>query len=190
MSELTQQQLLADLAGADLSDCGLYRWSLWRTWGIEAPFHFVGFNPSTADANEDDPTIRRMIGFAKREGAGGIVVTNLYAMRSTERLSGSQLTGGIRARVENSPREQIRRSPAGARVIVCWGALRNMDELREAWTFTTGWHAQDLEKRALWCLGQTAKGHPKHPLYLRADTPLEIWSHPEYLPRLPRCFYS
>jgi hypothetical protein len=27
----------------------------------------------------------------------------------------------------------------------------------------------------LWCLGKTKSGAPRHPLYLRRDTPLEKW---------------
>ena len=55
---------------ANISPCGRYRYTLSRTWGDARPLAFVMLNPSTADANVDDPTIRRCIGFAEREKAG------------------------------------------------------------------------------------------------------------------------
>ena len=68
---------------AVISQDGLYRYHLERRWS-DAPFlTFVMLNPSTADAEIDDPTIRRCVGFSKREGAGGIAVVNLYAFRAT-----------------------------------------------------------------------------------------------------------
>ena len=45
----------------------------------------IMLNPSTADADQDDSTIRRLIGFAKRWGNGVLNVVNLYAYRSTDR---------------------------------------------------------------------------------------------------------
>ncbi|MES2137565.1 MAG: DUF1643 domain-containing protein [Pseudomonadota bacterium] len=50
---------------------------------MSAVVAFVMLNPSTADAVQDDPTIRRCIGFAKAWGKGGIVVINLFAFRAT-----------------------------------------------------------------------------------------------------------
>lgn len=70
--------------GAVLSDCGRFRYRLWRRWADAAPLPFVMLNPSTADANEDDPTIRKCIGFAQRLGYGGIEVVNLFAVRATK----------------------------------------------------------------------------------------------------------
>ncbi len=63
---------------AEISPCGRYRYRLGRAWG-PAPrtMMFVMLNPSTADAYEDDPTIRRCVSFAKREGCTGIDVVNL-----------------------------------------------------------------------------------------------------------------
>jgi hypothetical protein len=73
------------MKGAILSDCGAFRYRLWRYWEPErSPMVFIMLNPSTADANEDDPTIRKCIGFAKRYSHGGIEVLNLYAYRATK----------------------------------------------------------------------------------------------------------
>src|SRR5688572_12557148 len=71
-------------SGARFSECGTYRYVLWRQWNeVNGDVAFVGLNPSTADDEKDDPTIRRCIGFAKRWGYGGVVMLNLFAYRAT-----------------------------------------------------------------------------------------------------------
>lgn len=72
--------------GAEISPCGLYRYKLWRRWGEDnlQSMVFIMLNPSTADGNSDDPTIRKCIGFAKRLGYGGITILNLFAYRATK----------------------------------------------------------------------------------------------------------
>ena len=71
-------------SGAELSECGKYRYSLTRIWDETKPkVMFIMLNPSTADANNDDPTIRRCIGFAKSWGFGGLYVCNLFGFRAT-----------------------------------------------------------------------------------------------------------
>lgn len=70
---------------ASLSACGKYRFELGRAWDSELPrLVFVMLNPSTADAEQDDPTIRKCIGFARRLGFGSISVANLFAYRATK----------------------------------------------------------------------------------------------------------
>src|SRR5689334_16488446 len=69
---------------ASISECGRYRYSLHRWWGAGERLYFVMLNPSTADAEVDDPTIRRCMGFARTLGFDGIGVVNLYAFRATK----------------------------------------------------------------------------------------------------------
>jgi hypothetical protein len=62
-----------------------YRYTLTRVWDPVLPMTtFVLHNPSTADATQLDPTLRRCVGFAKREGYGGMVILNLYAFRAKD----------------------------------------------------------------------------------------------------------
>jgi len=73
------------VSGATFSTDRVYRYALWRVWDAALPsFVVIGLNPSTADETENDPTIRRCIGFAKREGCGGLVMLNLFAVRATD----------------------------------------------------------------------------------------------------------
>ena len=70
--------------GAAIDPTGLYRYSLWREWDANAPrVAFVMLNPSRADANTDDPTLRRCLGFARSWGCGSIEVVNLFAYRAS-----------------------------------------------------------------------------------------------------------
>jgi len=67
-----------------LSEDRIYRYSLSRTWNTSKPYIlFVGLNPSTADENKDDPTIRRCINYAKCWSYGGLWMANLFAYRAT-----------------------------------------------------------------------------------------------------------
>ena len=60
-------------SSATISKDGLYRYSLERVWDPSKPTAlFICLNPSTADAEIDDPTVRKMVGFAKRFGYGRI----------------------------------------------------------------------------------------------------------------------
>lgn len=70
--------------GAHFSRCRRYRYALWRQWQAAGPMlMLIGLNPSTADAERNDPTIRRCIGFAHDWGFGGVWVLNLFAWRAT-----------------------------------------------------------------------------------------------------------
>ncbi len=69
---------------AEIDPTGTYRWVLGRQWGEGPLMHFTMLNPSTADAMQDDPTIRRCVGYALREECGGLLVTNLSSFRARD----------------------------------------------------------------------------------------------------------
>lgn len=152
--------------GAVLSDDGVYRYRLWRVWDPDRlPTAFVMLNPSTADARVDDPTIRRCTGFARAWGAGGIVVVNLYAYRATDprELAAAEGRGVDVVGPENDA--HVRAAFAAVdQVVFAWGAA------------TLGPGVARRVREALppglevSCLGVTKQGHPRHPLYLAANT--------------------
>ena len=150
--------------GAIISACGQYRYRLWRVWDAGLPvLVFVMLNPSTADANCDDPTVRKCMGFAKRLGYGGIVIVNLFAYRAThpKDLKGAGWPIGP----END--EHIARVAAapGSTVVCAWGAnARGMSRQGEVLQILRLWSAAPPIALRL-----TTDGVPWHPLMLPYD---------------------
>ncbi len=70
---------------AYLSPDRMYRYWLLRVWDDSLPINCIcGVNPSKADERENDPTIRKDIGFSERQGFGGLLKVNISAFRSTK----------------------------------------------------------------------------------------------------------
>jgi hypothetical protein len=154
------------LRGAAISEDEVYRYTLWRQWGTGQPMVFVMLNPSTADAEQDDPTIRRCVSFAKREGYGGIHVVNLFAYRATDPADLLRCPVDV-VGPENDYhiREAGRMARLGGKVVAAWGAHATATSLRV--------NAVRMALRApIYCLGLTKQGAPRHPLYVRGDAPL------------------
>src|SRR5437867_1481016 len=77
--------LLPETTGATISDCGRYRYGLWRIWDESKPYClFLMLNPSTADDIDNDATVERCQRRAAAMGYGGLHVANLFAWRSTD----------------------------------------------------------------------------------------------------------
>ncbi|MCO4747879.1 MAG: DUF1643 domain-containing protein [Proteobacteria bacterium] len=157
------------LRDAILSPCGSYRFRLTRRWERGATALFVMLNPSVADAARDDPTLRRCVGFARREGFAAVEVVNLSPLRATNprELLTHRLSSEVV--VENRLHIANARASAGL-VIAAWGSWgdRLPHLLGQA----------GLEGAQLVCLGITKGGQPRHPLYVRANTELVPWQLP------------
>lgn len=180
MSELSTTKAVGK--SAQISQCGRYRYSLQRWWvPIEQSYtdptaYWVMLNPSTADADIDDPTIRRCIGFSKRWGFGSLKVVNLFPYRATKP---SDMQDAAEAGI-NIFGEQgdwyldnvlTECDPnLGDEVIAAWGASLPSVGVAQAERFIA--EAEYVPCR-LSCLGTTKAGHPRHPLYVKGSTPLE-----------------
>lgn len=147
---------------AEFSPCRRWRYVLRRRWAGGAVIGFVLLNPSTADELQDDPTIRRCIGFARSWGYSGLVLGNIFAFRSTD-------PRGLRSASDpigpaNDTHLRAIADEANGEIVCGWGAHGAfMDRGAEVLRLLADWGARP--KALAW----TADGHPGHPLYLKAD---------------------
>lgn len=175
--------------GALLSQCGRYRYKLWREWraSLEIPCHssdnwrwakvgkmshgepkslvFVMLNPSTADASFDDPTIRRCVSFAQRLKFERLEVVNLFALRTPHP---NLMRTALIDPVGPDNIDHVKEAAWTAGQIICaWGThgtYMGQDQTVLGWIHSTG--------ARTYCLGKSKEGHPRHPLYLSGDSPL------------------
>lgn len=156
--------------GAILSKDQLYRYRLWREWGPKRAYRkkaclFIMLNPSTADGSEDDPTIRRCVSFASRFEYERLEVVNLFAFRATDPKELKALSKETAIGPRNRAFVQRWAGDAGL-IILGWGAHGSLFGHNE--TVCLEW----LKGQQLNCLGFTAAGLAKHPLYVKGDAPL------------------
>lgn len=150
------------MGGASIDETGKYRYSLYRDWGLfgesNCQVAWIMLNPSTADAEQDDPTIRRCMRFSTLWGYDSLVVVNLYALRATNPKNLLLDHSPMGARNPDYIKMAIRESQL---VVAAWGAFKLgvPDALKPI-----------LHNTNLWCLGTTKMGSPKHPLYVKATT--------------------
>ena len=163
---------------AQISRCGLYRYDLYRRWGIKPGFVlWVMLNPSTADAAKDDATIRKCIGFSDRLGFHALHVVNLFAFRATdpEELARAADPIGEQADFFISLRSH---SHGVQKIIFAWGAPPNGLAERARLRIS---QVAFLIGKSVFCLGRTLSGDPRHPSRLCYDAQLLPFSH-ELLP--------
>lgn len=150
---------------AIISRCGRYRYFLRRD--LNASLTNVGrtalwvmLNPSTADATDDDPTIRRCIGFTRAFDCDRLLVVNLYALRATDPRQLWEVDDPVGPRNDT----HIREAASAASLTICaWGAGAKPDRVAQVLPLL----------RDPRCLGTTADGSPRHPLYLPKTAQLE-----------------
>jgi hypothetical protein len=145
-----------------ISPNGVYRYWLSRRWeGRPAPLMaWVMLNPSTADATVDDPTIRRVMHFSRREGYAGCLVMNLFALRTPDSSQLRRHPNPVGVRNDRFLQQLARK---GDSIVVAWGSKALPARVHEVLNGA-------LKDAHLICLGKTGHGYPRHPLYLPNDT--------------------
>lgn len=142
--------------GADFSECKKFRYNLWRIWDESKPkVAFIGLNPSTANDKENDPTIRRVIGFAKKWGYGGVHMINLFPFVTPypkELVRDNIITNRIAV-------EHIAKSCD--KIIFAWGNFKEAENEAKYYI--------NLFKNAE-ALIINKNGSPRHPLYVPLKT--------------------
>jgi len=146
---------------AVISADGKYRYLLERCWSEGPTITFVMLNPSTADADIDDPTIRRCMGFAKKLGYGGLRVVNLYAFRATNPKDLWTVGDPIGEENDDYLLQALQESKL---VIAAWGINAKQDRIKEI--------SNLMGARKFFALGLTKDGNPRHPLYVHSDASL------------------
>jgi hypothetical protein len=149
----------------------LYRRTLTRRWSDGPLMLFAMLNPSTADAEIDDPTLNRTMGFARREKMAGVWLENLYDLRSTDpkALSGNP----NRASADNLYAHAVMISYAienGIGIICAWGSNKAVSTSGDE--FVTRCRAAGVPTL---CLGKTDSGAPRHPLYVLGNQRIEAF---------------
>lgn len=164
---------------AVISDDQAYRYALVRRWHFpglmdlehsRAPLTVIMLNPSTADGDVDDPTIRRCVGFARALDLAGLLVVNLYAWRATKPYDLWRADDPVGPHGDKFILEAAARTvELGSPLVAAWGAGARQDRVD---------HVLGLVEQAgatLTALGVTATGAPRHPLYLPAAARPARW---------------
>ena len=161
---------------AVISACGRYRYRLERFASPHALLTAVLMvNPSTADAEQDDATIRKLRGFGERNQWGRIIVGNLFALRATD----VRELGKVEDPVGPENDDHLIRILAECDQVVCaWGPLAKQPRgWRDRYQNVLGLiHGAGLDPMRIGPL--TNCGHPKHPLMLSYALPVEKWIRP------------
>jgi len=146
--------------GAVFDPSGLYRYRLSRAWiGGEWAAAFIMLNPSTADARQDDPTIRRCIRFAQRWGCRRLEVVNLFAYRATDP---SELWSQADPVGPENDGHILEVANSCQYVVAAWGT-NGVHRHRNREVIKLLKYVRGIN---VLCLGQTKEGHPRHPLYV------------------------
>lgn len=154
---------------AELSGDGRYRYRLYRSWG-DGPFVvFLMFNPSTADAETDDPTIRKCIGFAQQWGYGGISVVNLFALRSTDPREVGKVPFAEAVGVDNDE-AILKVCGTAGEIVLAWGCGQHMRNRLDRASKVIRLIRTHFPSLPINCLGRGKDGQPRHPSRLSYST--------------------
>lgn len=135
-----------------------YRYLLERQWSALPPLTWIMLNPSTADESQDDPTVRRCMGFSINSGYGGCRIFNLFALRSTAPCNLLSTNNSAGKPENDSFLETL--AIEKPKIVCAWGCMYKKLLWRplEVLKF--------LPDTLYWLKPTKAHGEPHHPLYL------------------------
>lgn len=138
-----------------------HRYILTRIWNENKPFvMFIGLNPSTANATEDDPTIRSVQRIANKNGFGGIYMVNCFPYISTNPKEMKQCS---EQDIVINDKFILNAKSNCLEVVFAWGNFEIVKSLNRDKSLI---ELLGVAK----CLGQNKNGSPKHPLYIKSET--------------------
>lgn len=160
-------------SGATFSEDRIYRHCLWRRFVPGCPgsrmVAFIGLNPSKAAEIDNDPTVKRWIGFAKSWGYEGFAVLNAFDLVETDRLAMKRHSMPLSAANDSA---LVEVTVLCGLTVSCWGA-DGIHRNRSARV------SHLLQRVDLYCFRLTKFGQPEHPLYLPGDLKPKLWKAAE-----------
>lgn len=171
-------EFLPPLAGAIISPCGLFRYTLWRRfkeqrdgekhllWGMA--------NPSTADHTQNDATIDQVEFFSRREGAAIATVVNFAAFRTK---NPKEMRAAADPFGPDNFQHILRCVENATVIVVAWG---NIGEFKDAGrNLFYAIKSATMRRKPILCFGVTKKSQPRHPLYVSHKTALRPFDYEE-----------
>lgn len=150
----------------------------------ENPLICIGINPSTAAPDDLDNTLKSVARVAAGNGFDSFIMFNVYAQRATDP---DHMDACCNARLHRENMAAFRYvlsrcgKGTGPTVWAAWGTIIEKrpylaDCLRDMLAIGGEYHARWVTAGR-----RSKKGHPHHPLYLRADSLLEPFDAAAYL---------
>lgn len=134
-----------------------HRYELSRHWDLsKSDILFIMLNPSIANEDIDDPTIKRLISFTREFKYGGFFVANLFTYITPYSKTLDTSIGLTKLNLKTI-KNLVNKVDE---VIYAWGnSIKEPQELK------------NLVKNPK-CFGKNLNGTPKHPLYLSSNSKL------------------
>ena len=148
------------------------------------PLICIGINPSTAEPDNLDNTLKSVERIALGNGFDSFIMFNVYAQRATNPDTMERNCNEMLHRENLEAFRYVLSISEKPAVWAAWGAI--IEKRKYLSTCVRDMLAVGEEYGASWyCAGAiTKKGHPHHPLYLRKDEKIKPFDVSTYLDKL------
>ncbi len=146
------------------------------------PLICVGINPSTAEPDNLDNTLKSAERIALANGYDSFIMFNVYAQRATNPDHMERELNADMHRENMRAFEYILKMSGSAPAVwAAWGAIIEkrayltdcvMDMISIGERYGAQWYTAGARSKK--------RGHPHHPLYLKSNTPLDAFDAAEY----------